>query len=129
LSQVQMLGLEESLARDDQDAGIFVELLKNDHRGTVGKCGCECFATQTIFQVFQERSGNASFSTRGFLAGKMRNRDLLRFPPLNEAEKIWPYVIPVTTTSVGRVSAYVAMSHEVSSSLGTLSIAANQIIA
>jgi len=74
------------------------------------------------------KSGDASFSTRGFLAGKMRNRDLLRFPPLNEAKKFWPYVIPVTTTSVGRVSAYVAMSHVVSSSLGTLSMAANQII-
>ena len=37
-------------------------------------------------------------------------------------------VIPVTTTSVGRVSTYVAMGHVVSSSLGTLSMAANQII-
>lgn len=69
-----------------------------------------------------------SFSTRGFLAGKMRKRDLLQFPPLEDAKEFWPYVVPVTTTSVGRVSAYVAMSHVVSSSLGTLSMAANQVI-
>mmetsp|Transcript_8452 Transcript_8452/g.15941 ORF Transcript_8452/g.15941 Transcript_8452/m.15941 type:complete len:705 (+) Transcript_8452:427-2541(+) len=69
-----------------------------------------------------------SFSTRGFLAGKMRKRELLKFPPLDDAKEFWPYVIPVTTTSVGRVSAYVAMSHVVSSSLGTLSMAANQVI-
>lgn len=69
-----------------------------------------------------------SFSTRGFLAGQMRKREILQFPPLQDAKEIWPYVIPVTTTSVGRVSAYLAMSHVVSSSLGTLSMAANQVI-
>lgn len=69
-----------------------------------------------------------SFSTRGFIAGHMRKRDLLHFPPLEDAKEFWPYVVPVTTTSVGRVSAYVAMSHVVSSALGTLSMAANQII-
>jgi Na+-driven multidrug efflux pump len=68
------------------------------------------------------------FSTRGFLAGKIRKRELLQFPPIKEAKEFWPYVLPVTTTSVGRVSAYVAMSHVVSSSLGTLSMAANQVI-
>ena len=73
-------------------------------------------------------SPDASFSTRGFLAGKMRNRDLVKFPPLNDAKKFWPYVVPVTTTSVGRVSAYVAMTHVVSSTLGPLSMAANQVI-
>lgn len=73
-------------------------------------------------------SPDASFSTRGFLAGQMRNRDLVKFPPLNDAKKFWPYVVPVTTTSVGRVSAYVAMTHVVSSALGPLSMAANQVI-
>jgi Na+-driven multidrug efflux pump len=68
------------------------------------------------------------FSTRGFLEGKIRKRALLRFPPIKEAKEFWPYVLPVTTTSIGRVSAYVAMSHVVSSSLGTLSMAANQVI-
>ena len=69
-----------------------------------------------------------SFSTRGFLSGQMRKRDIFQLPPLEDAKEFWPYVIPVTTTSVGRVSAYVAMSHVVSSSLGTLSMAANQVI-
>jgi len=68
------------------------------------------------------------FTTRGFLSGQFRKRDLLKFPPIEEAKQFWPYVIPVSTTSIGRVSAYVAMSHVVSSSLGTLSMAANQVI-
>ncbi len=71
---------------------------------------------------------DGSFSVKGFLSGSIRSRDLLTFPPLEEAKKFWPYVIPVTTTSFGRVSAYVAMSHVVSSSLGTLSMAANQVV-
>jgi len=69
-----------------------------------------------------------SFSTRGFLADKFQGRKLLQFPPIENAKEFWPFVLPVTTTSVGRVSAYVAMSHVVSSSLGTLSMAANQVI-
>lgn len=86
------------------------------------------------FSNFKRRSEkkvttqDASIASRGFLAGKMRNRDLLKFPPLKDAKEFWPYVLPVTTTSVGRVSAYVAMSHVVSSSLGTLSMAAQQVI-
>mmetsp|Transcript_36250 Transcript_36250/g.66922 ORF Transcript_36250/g.66922 Transcript_36250/m.66922 type:complete len:361 (+) Transcript_36250:1389-2471(+) len=68
------------------------------------------------------------FSTRGFLHGRFRKRDLLGLPDKETAAKFWPYVIPVTTTSVGRVSSYVAMSHVVSSALGTVSMAANQVI-
>merc|ERR1711976_850021 len=76
----------------------------------------------------KEDKKEEEFTTRGFLAGEMRKRDLVKFPPKQDAKEIWPYVIPVTTTSVGRVSAYVAMSHVVSSSLGTLSMAAQQVI-
>merc|ERR1712224_331501 len=43
-------------------------------------------------------------------------------------EKFAPYVVPVTTTQVGRVSGYVAMSHVVASALGTASMAAQQVI-
>jgi len=67
-------------------------------------------------------------STRGFLAGKFTIKDTFKLPDKKSAKDFRPYVIPVTTTSVGRVSAYVAMGHVVSSSLGTLSMAANQII-
>lgn len=67
-------------------------------------------------------------STRGFLAGKFSAFDLLRLPSLDKAKEFWPYVIPVTTTSAGRVSSYVAMSYVVSSALGTIGMAAQQII-
>ena len=66
------------------------------------------------------------FSVRGFLSGS--EKMLFRLPSLEEAKIFWPYVIPVTTTSVGRVSSYISMSHVVSSTLGTLSMAANQVI-
>jgi len=86
-----------------------------------------------IFKRFPRKAAppppaNDKFTTRGFLANKLRKRHFLQFPPLEQAKQFWPYLIPVTTTSVGRVSAYVAMSHVVSSTLGTLSMAANQVI-
>merc|ERR1719384_81228 len=62
-------------------------------------------------------------STRGFLKGKFHPLDLLKIPSLERAKQFWPYVIPVTTTSVGRVSSYVAMSYVVSSALGTVGMA------
>jgi Na+-driven multidrug efflux pump len=75
------------------------------------------------------KSGNEdAFSTRGFLQGKLRKRDLLQFPPKETIQDFSPYVIPVTSTQVGRVSGYVAMSHVVSSSLGTFNMAAQQVI-
>jgi len=74
------------------------------------------------------RKKPVAFTTRGFLQGKFRKRDLFKLPEVNTAKKFWPFVIPVTTTAVGRVSSYVAMSHVVSSALGTVSMAANQVI-
>jgi len=69
-----------------------------------------------------------SFSVRGFLQDKFSARDLMK-PPSSETKKQFaPYLIPVTTTQVGRVSGYVAMSHVVASSLGTISMAAQQVI-
>ena len=72
--------------------------------------------------------GEESFSTRGFLSGKFHVRDFLRLPSKEDISHFTPYVIPVTTTQFGRVSAYIAMSHVVSSSLGTVSMAAQQVI-
>lgn len=69
-----------------------------------------------------------SFSVRGLLAGKFHGRDLLKLPPKDVAREFKDYVVPVTTTQVGRVSGYVAMAHVVSSSLGTASMAAQQVI-
>ncbi len=66
---------------------------------------------------------------RGFLAGKYNESDVLNIADLDKstAKKFLPFVIPVTTTSIGRVSGYLAMSHVASSALGTLDMAAHQI--
>lgn len=69
-----------------------------------------------------------TFSTRGLLAGKFKGVDLLKFPSKKRAKEYAPFVVPVTTTQVGRVSSYLAMSHVVSSTLGTAAMAAQQII-
>lgn len=69
-----------------------------------------------------------SFSVRGLLAGQFAAKDLLKMPQRDVVEKFKPFVVPVTTTQVGRVSGYVAMSHVVSSALGTTSMAAQQVI-
>jgi len=74
------------------------------------------------------RSEDQNETTRGFLVNKFSAFDLLKLPSLDRAKQFWPYVIPVTTTSVGRVSSYVAMSYVVSSALGTVGMAAQQII-
>ncbi|CAB9499466.1 Protein DETOXIFICATION [Seminavis robusta] len=67
-------------------------------------------------------------SVRGLLAGRLSGLDLVKLPKKEVAKEFAPYVAPVTVTQIGRVSGYVAMSHVVSSSLGTVSMAAQQVI-
>jgi len=69
-----------------------------------------------------------SFSTRGFLKNRFSTIDLLKLPDEETRKKFAPFILPVTTTQVGRVSGYVAMAHVVASSLGTVSMAAQQVI-
>jgi Na+-driven multidrug efflux pump len=69
-----------------------------------------------------------TFTTRGFLNGRLTWRDFLERPDADTSKLFKPYVIPVTITQVGRCSTYIAMGHTVSSSFGTISMAANQII-
>jgi Na+-driven multidrug efflux pump len=70
-----------------------------------------------------------AYSTRGILHGYFKYRDLLKLPSSKvTAKKFSPYLVPVTTTAIGRVSGYVAMSHVVSSALGTIEMAAQQIV-
>lgn len=69
-----------------------------------------------------------SISSRGLLAGKFKAVDLFKLPNSKQAKEFSPFVIPVTTTQIGRVSSYLAMSHVVSSTLGTAAMAAQQII-
>ena len=71
---------------------------------------------------------SSSFSTRGFLNNRFSTSELLKLPEKETREKFAPFVLPVTTTQVGRVSGYIAMAHVVASSLGTASMAAQQII-
>jgi len=79
---------------------------------------------------FARRSNNSnndkksSFNTRGFLRhSKFHKRELLTLPKLSDASKFFPYVIPVTTTLLGRVSAYVTMSHVISATMGPVNMA------
>jgi Na+-driven multidrug efflux pump len=73
-------------------------------------------------------TGEANVSVRGFLADKFNIKDFLNGPSRQTIQDFTEYIVPVTTAQVGRVSGYVAMSHVVSSSMGTLSMAAQQII-
>jgi len=75
-----------------------------------------------------KKSSTDSFSARGFLNNRLSPIDLFKFPDKQTRKEFSPYLIPVTTTQVGRVSGYVAMSHVVASSLGTVNMAAQQII-
>mmetsp|Transcript_11754 Transcript_11754/g.18097 ORF Transcript_11754/g.18097 Transcript_11754/m.18097 type:complete len:847 (+) Transcript_11754:169-2709(+) len=79
----------------------------------------------------QPASVKSSPKTRGFLAdGKLTFRDYLSISKIDvpTAKEFAPFVIPVTTTSIGRISGYIAMSHVASSTLGTFDMAAHQII-
>ena len=73
----------------------------------------------------------SSPKSRGFLAdGKLNLRDFLSVWKVDvpTAKEFTPFVIPVTTTAIGRVSGYIVMSHVASSTLGTFDMAAHQII-
>jgi len=67
---------------------------------------------------------------RGFLFDKISLRSYLSLSNLNKlvAKKFMPFIIPVSTTSIGRVSGYIAMAHVASSTLGTFDMAAHQIV-
>eukprot|EP00980_Cylindrotheca_fusiformis_P023431 scaffold10476_cov142-Cylindrotheca_fusiformis.AAC.6 len=67
-------------------------------------------------------------SVRGFLQDKFSPSDLLKVPSKLTRKQFAPYLVPVTSTQIGRVSGYVAMSHVVASSLGTVSMAAQQVV-
>jgi len=82
----------------------------------------------TISSSSTHSDSDDSFSTRGFLNNRFSTTDLFKLPDKETREKFAPYILPVTTTQVGRVSGYVAMAHVVASSLGTVSMAAQQVI-
>ncbi|CAB9518175.1 Mate efflux family protein [Seminavis robusta] len=85
-------------------------------------------ATSKVEQDNNLKQSTSTKSTRGFLAGRMRFRDLLRMPSRDVSKGFAPFVIPVITTQAGRCSAVATIDHVVSSSLSTASMAANQIL-
>jgi len=76
----------------------------------------------------EKSTAPSSVSTRGFLEGKYNFRSLLRLPSKQTQRGFAPYIIPVTTTQAGRCSASATLDHVVTSSLGTVNMAANQIM-
>lgn len=83
----------------------------------------------TTKKVTVSTSTTDTSSTRGLLAGIMsKKRSLFKLPPTSITKTFLQYFIPVTTTSAGKVSAYVAMAHVISSTIGTTAMAAQQII-
>jgi len=73
---------------------------------------------------------SSSMKSRGFLQGHFKTSDLFKWSKINKsiANEFKPFVIPVTISSVGRISGYIAMSHVASSALGTTDMAAQQIV-
>lgn len=93
---------------------------------------------QTIAEAFQRFSQgksrrprskrHTSFTSRGMLEGRFKGMDLLKFPMKDDAKEFKPYFLPVTATQVGRVSSHIAMSHVVASCMGTVGMAAQQVV-
>lgn len=69
-----------------------------------------------------------NISISGLLKDKLSLNNFFWLPGRKTIDDFSPYVIPVTTTQIGRCSTYIAMSHVVSSSMDTVSLAAQQII-
>lgn len=82
----------------------------------------------TTISSTSNSNSDDSFSTRGFLKNRLKTSDFFKLPDEETRKVFRPYVVPVTTTQLGRVSGYVAMAHVVASSLGTVSMAAQQVI-
>lgn len=76
----------------------------------------------------ENADGGLRFSVRGFLRTKFSVRYLVRIPPAKTFQQYKPFVIPVTVTQIGRISGYIAMSHAVSSSMGTVAMASQQVV-
>jgi len=76
----------------------------------------------------EEKIAPEPFTTKGFLNGQLKIQDAAKVPSKVSIAEFMPYVLPVTASSVGRVSMYVAMNYVVSSTLGTSAMAAQQII-
>lgn len=92
------------------------------------------FALYLFFRRFASTNTKTSedteetSSTKGLLVGQLHWREFFRLPCKDTLNEYTPFVIPVTTTQIGRCSTYVAMSHVVSSIMNEQKMAAQQII-
>jgi len=93
-------------------------------------------ASQKIRSLFRKRldknkkesKKTATTPARGILEGHFGARDLFKKPSQEAIDGFAPYTVPVTTAQFGRVSAWISMSHVVSSSLGPINMAAQQVV-
>jgi Na+-driven multidrug efflux pump len=89
------------------------------------------FSSTESKAVEEEEEKNDGAPAKGFLSGSHNPISILNPLRLGKSkstiQKFLPFVIPVTTTSIGRVSGYLTMSHVASSAFGTLDMAAHQI--
>jgi Na+-driven multidrug efflux pump len=67
-------------------------------------------------------------STNGLLAERLGWKRFFKLPSTSTIDEYKEFVIPVTTTQIGRCSTYIAMGHVVSSTMDTVNMAAQQII-
>jgi len=109
--------------------------------GTAGAALATCFSQYFALYLFFRRFTNnkknlktntsgekGKMSTKGILSGRLSLSQFFRVPPKSTVDDFKPFVIPVTTTQIGRCSTYIAMGHVVSSTMTTVSMAAQQII-
>jgi len=81
------------------------------------------------FNSNKNNNKKSSFSTKGYLSDSgFSPSQVVRFPSKSIWNQFRPYVLPVTSSSIGRVSMYIAMNYVVSSTLGASAMAAQQII-
>lgn len=74
-------------------------------------------------------SEGGSLSAKGLLANHdFKLRHVANCPPKSTVRRFLPYVAPVLTTSVGRVSLFISMAHVVSSCMGVVGMAAQSIV-
>lgn len=86
------------------------------------------FLRKFTSQADNEKENGSISSTKGLLLGRLNRKTFFQLPCKKTWDGFRQYVIPVTTTQVGRCSTYIAMGHTVSSTLDTVSMAAQQII-
>ncbi|KAL7547675.1 hypothetical protein ACHAWF_010956 [Thalassiosira exigua] len=125
---VELLDPSDMIKSSSQNAGI------GNVRVTVGNGLARGVFRKKLFSAPKPRLAAESKTdrapARGFLSSHPAStvlNPLRLFNSMPTVRKFLPFVVPVTTTSVGRVSGYITMSHVASSALGTLDMAAHQI--